>query len=287
MRISPHLTFDGHCKAAFLVYHRIFGGDLRTMLTYGESPMASQVDPQWHDRIAHATLSLGDVELTGADVPSRDYGRPQGFFVTLTLDNPARAESIFHALAEDGDVRLPFRQTFWSPGFGVVIDRFGVPWELNSTHEPLISHANGNALDSNRSMPEAVVIPELGYDDVSEAVSWLCSTFGFKKRLLIGNHRAQLSIPNGGALIVTQRAPAQVTQTERLSCHAIMVRVHDVDAHCQHAAQQSAKILSAPKDYPYGERQYSVEDLAGHMWTFSQSIADVDPASWGGKLVEG
>ncbi len=287
MRISPHLTFDGHCKAAFLVYHRIFGGDLTTMLTYGDSPMASQIDSTWHDRIAHATLSLGDVELTGADVPPQDYGRPQGFFVTLTLDSPARAESIFNALAIEGNVHLPFRQTFWSPGFGVVVDRFGVPWELNSTHEPPNSLANGNVLDSNRSMPEAAVIPELGYDDVSEAVSWLCSTFGFKQRLLIGNHRAQLSIPNGGALVVTQRALAPVVQAECPSCHAIMVRVQDVDAHRQHAAQRGAKILSLPRDYPYGERQYSVEDLAGHRWIFSQSIADVDPASWGGKLVEG
>lgn len=280
MRISPHLTFDGQCKAAFLVYHRIFGGNLATMLTYGDSPMASQVDPQWHDRIVHATLAFGDVELTGADVLPQDYCRPQGFFVTLTLDRPSRAESIFNALAVEGDVRLPFGQTFWSPGFGVVVDRFGVPWELNCAPEPLNSHAN-------RSMPEAVVIPERGYDDVGEAVSWLCSTFGFKKRLLIGNHRAQLSIPNGGALIVAQRAAAQVTQTERSSSHAIMVRIPDVDAHYRHAAQRNAKILSPPKDYPYGERQYSVEDLAGHMWTFSQSIADVDPASWGGELAEG
>ncbi|HSY27874.1 MAG TPA: VOC family protein, partial [Burkholderiaceae bacterium] len=67
MRVSPHLTFDGQCKSAFLAYQRILGGDVLTMLTYGESPMASTVDKQWHDQIVHAALTLGDIELTGAD----------------------------------------------------------------------------------------------------------------------------------------------------------------------------------------------------------------------------
>jgi PhnB protein len=132
MHISPHLTFDGQCRAAFQLYHRILGGTIATMLTYGESPMASQIDSRWHERIVHATLRLGDVELTGTDLLPHDYRRPEGFFVTLTLESATQAEDIFNALAEDGEVRLPFRPTFWSPGFGVLVDRFGVPWELNS-----------------------------------------------------------------------------------------------------------------------------------------------------------
>jgi PhnB protein len=132
MHISPHLTFDGQCRDAFQLYHRILGGTIATMLTYGESPMASQIDSRWHERIVHATLRLGDVELTGTDLLPHDYRRPEGFFVTLTLESATQAEDIFNALAEDGEVRLPFRPTFWSPGFGVLVDRFGVPWELNS-----------------------------------------------------------------------------------------------------------------------------------------------------------
>ena len=139
---------------------------------------------------------------------------------------------------------------------------------------------------SNRSMLESVVIPQLAYRDVSEAASWLCSVFGFKERLRIGNHRAQLSFPGGGSLVVTEGAPQQNPATSGYACHRVMVRVSDIDSHHRHAAQHGARILSPPKDYPYGERQYSVLDLGGHRWDFSQSIADVDPAAWGGELLE-
>ncbi|MBE1162512.1 VOC family protein [Dyella acidiphila] len=131
MRVSPHLTFDGQCKAAFLAYQKILGGQIMTMLTYGESPMASQVDGQWHGRIIHATLALGDIELTGADAFPHGYTKPQGFFVTLTFDDRDKAAAVFEALAEQGEVHLPFGETFWSSGFGVVTDRFGTPWEIN------------------------------------------------------------------------------------------------------------------------------------------------------------
>ena len=132
MRVSPHLCFNGQCRAAFEDYRRILGGNIATMLTYGESPMASQVDPEWRGRIAHATLRLGDAELTGADLLSPDYQKPQGFFVTLTIEDPTRAKEIFTSLAAKGEVHLAFQQTFWSPGFGILTDQFGVPWEINS-----------------------------------------------------------------------------------------------------------------------------------------------------------
>jgi PhnB protein len=102
------------------------------MLTYGESPTAPQIDPQYYGRIVHATLLIGEIELTGVDFLPQDYRTPQGFFVTVTLDDPLRAAEVFHSLASGGDVRMPFQSTFWSPGFGVVIDRYAVPWEINT-----------------------------------------------------------------------------------------------------------------------------------------------------------
>ena len=135
-------------------------------------------------------------------------------------------------------------------------------------------------------MLKSVVIPQLAYRDVGEAVSWLCSVFGFKERVRIGNHRAQLTFPGGGSLVVTQGVPGQNVPIGGHACHRVMVRVSDVDGHYHHVTEHGAKILSPPKDYPYGERQYSVEDPGGHRWDFSQSIADVDPASWGGQLLE-
>jgi len=132
MRLSPHLCFDGQCREAFERYQEILGGTMETMLTYGESPMAAATDPRWHDRIVHASLLLGDVELTGVDMIGGSYHQPQGFFVTLTVGGLVRAEDVFRSLSQGGAVRVPFEKTFWSPGFGVVADRFGIPWEINA-----------------------------------------------------------------------------------------------------------------------------------------------------------
>jgi PhnB protein len=132
MRVSPHLCFDGQCREAMLRYQSILGGTIETMLTYGESPMGSSVDPLWQGRIVHATLLLDDVELTGVDMIPGTYQRPQGFFVTLGVDGVDRARKIFDALRQDGSVRAPFERTFWSPGFGVLVDRVGTPWEINA-----------------------------------------------------------------------------------------------------------------------------------------------------------
>jgi uncharacterized glyoxalase superfamily protein PhnB len=136
---------------------------------------------------------------------------------------------------------------------------------------------------ANRSVPAASVIPELAYADVAEAAEWLCAAFGFRERLRIGNHRAQLVFGNG-ALIVIERGSA--APDAGAGTHAVLVRVEDADRHCARAERHGARILTPPTDYPYGERQYNAEDLGGHLWTFSQSIADVDPASWGGTPID-
>lgn len=151
-------------------------------------------------------------------------------------------------------------------------------------------------MQSNRSIPPATVIPVLVYEDVAEAVEWLCDAFGFRERLRIGSHRAQLMIGDG-AIVVTERRGEEaledsnqiVLRTPRRGTvsHTMLVRVDDVDAHHERARRSGARILQPPADHAYGERQYSAEDLAGHRWSFSQSIADVDPDEWGGELVEG
>lgn len=134
-------------------------------------------------------------------------------------------------------------------------------------------------MSTNRSMPSGVIIPELPYPDVREVVDWLCRTFGFRERLRIGSHRAQLSFGEG-SLVVTQRGAGSNAS------FSVMVRVGDVDAHYEQAKQSGAQIISPPTDYPYGERQYTVQDPGDHLWTFSQTIADVDPQTWGGILFE-
>jgi uncharacterized glyoxalase superfamily protein PhnB len=143
----------------------------------------------------------------------------------------------------------------------------------------------------NRSMPACTVIPVLVYEDVAEAVEWLCDTFGFVERWHVGEHRAQLAVGDA-AVVVGERRVAEAHRSSDPTIfraprrgevsHSVLVRVADVDSHYRRARQGGARIFRPPENFPYGERQYSAEDLAGHRWTFSQSIADVAPEEWGG-----
>ncbi len=128
----------------------------------------------------------------------------------------------------------------------------------------------------NRTMPPSTVIPQLIYEDVGEAIRWLCDKFDFVERWH-GDHRAQLSF-GGGTVVVTEPRTSNVLPGRQ----SVMVRVEDVDAHCARARDRGARILREPQDFPYGERQYTAEDLFGHHWSFSQSIADIAPEEWGG-----
>jgi uncharacterized glyoxalase superfamily protein PhnB len=130
-------------------------------------------------------------------------------------------------------------------------------------------------MSMNRSIPPGVIIPELPYDDVNAAAEWLCQAFGFKQRLRIGNHRCQLSFGEGSVIAIERKEPGM---------SSVLVHVDDVDTHFERVKQLGARIINPPTDYPFGERQYTVEDIGGHRWTFSQTIADVDPATWGGIL---
>ena len=134
-------------------------------------------------------------------------------------------------------------------------------------------------MPTNRSMPPGPVIPELAYVDVSAAAKWLCKAFGFAERLRIGRHRIQVLVGTG-SIVVVEADPSASAGGSR-----VMVPVADVDAHYTAARAAGAKVSGEPTTYPFGERQYSVIDIGGHRWTFTQSVADSDPASWGGNYL--
>lgn len=131
LKLNPHLTYNGQCEAAFQLYERCLGGKIVTMLTYGNSPMADQVPVEWRGKIVHATLTVGESVLYGADVPPEQYRSPSGIHMVLGLDDPAEAERIFQALSEGGSVQMPLQKTFWAVRFGTLVDRFGISWEIN------------------------------------------------------------------------------------------------------------------------------------------------------------
>ena len=135
---------------------------------------------------------------------------------------------------------------------------------------------------ANRSIPPSAVIPVLIYPDVRAAVEWLTTAFGFVERVQIGeNHRSQLTVGDGAVIIGDVRNDRRPPRSGEVT-HSVLVRVEDVDRHCERARAYGARVLSEPVDFDYGERQYSAEDPAGHQWTFSQTIADVAPEAWGG-----
>jgi len=127
-------------------------------------------------------------------------------------------------------------------------------------------------------MPPGVIIPEIPYADIGEAADWLCRAFGFKKRLQIANHRIQLSF--GDSSIVA------IEGNDYTPSFSVMVHVDNVDGLYERARSMGAETINPPADYPFGERQCTVKDPGGHRWTFSQTIADVDPGTWGGILFE-
>ena len=128
----------------------------------------------------------------------------------------------------------------------------------------------------NRSIPQCTVIPELAYPNMGEAIEWLNKAFGFTLRVRIGDHRAQMNVGDGAVVLI--EGTGKVSEPS----HGMLVRVEDARRHYQQAKSAGAKTVREPADHLFGERQYTVEDLAGHRWTFSQSIADVAPEEWGG-----
>jgi PhnB protein len=131
MQLNPYLAFNGQCEEAFKFYEQCLGGKIAMMMRYGESPMAEQTPAAARNNIAHARLVLGDKVLMGSDRPPGREGATQGFHVSLGPDDPAEAERIFNALAEGGRVDMPIQQTFWAARFGMLVDRFGIPWMVN------------------------------------------------------------------------------------------------------------------------------------------------------------
>jgi PhnB protein len=131
MQIAPYLNFKGDCEAAFTFYAQCLGAQLGAIFRYGGTALAGQVPPDWADKVMHADLTLGDLRIMGADVAPVGYEEPKGFSLSIQLESATDAERIFHELATEGNVGMPLEKTFWAERFGMVRDRFGIPWMIN------------------------------------------------------------------------------------------------------------------------------------------------------------
>jgi PhnB protein len=129
--LNPYLYFNGNCKEAMTFYAEVLGGRIETMMTYAEAPSEEPQSPALGNKIIHAYLKFEDQALMASDAPPELFERMQGFSVQIAVGDPGEAERIFTALADGGEVRLPLKETYWASRFGMLIDRFGVPWMVN------------------------------------------------------------------------------------------------------------------------------------------------------------
>lgn len=130
MSITPYLTFNGNCAEALQFYAKTLGGRVVFSQNFGDGPMAGQF-PEIADQIMHSALEIGDDTILACDNGAGDYRPPNGISITLSLADFEGARRVFDALAEGGSVSMPFEKTFWAEGFGMVRDRFGIPWMVN------------------------------------------------------------------------------------------------------------------------------------------------------------
>jgi|SRR5690606_4883795 len=129
--LNAYLAFNGQCREAFEYYADCLGGNIEFMMTHGEAPEA-EATADWQDKILHAQVRIGDWVLMGSDMQN-GYQKPQGFAIQLGIDDPEEAARAFEHLAQQGEIQMPFAETFWAYRFGMLTDRFGIPWMINCT----------------------------------------------------------------------------------------------------------------------------------------------------------
>jgi PhnB protein len=133
--LNPYLFYNGNCEAAFKHYEKVLGGKIGLMLRNEDGPPEMQSAPERKKQIMHASMSIDGAVLMASDSPPEHFHKPQGFAVSLTVKDPADAERKFKALAEGGNVTMPFGKTFFAKGFGMCVDQFGISWMVNSPAE--------------------------------------------------------------------------------------------------------------------------------------------------------
>ena len=131
MQIYPYLSFNGQCEAAFKFYEECLGAQLGPIFRYAGTPQSNHVPADWQDKVMHGSFTVGDQVLMGGDVAPDRYEEPKGISLSLQMKSTTKAERIFQLLAQDGTVVMPLEKTFWAARFGMLVDRFGIPWLIN------------------------------------------------------------------------------------------------------------------------------------------------------------
>lgn len=131
MDMCTYLSFNGSCENAFKFYEKALGGKILMMMRYSDAPPDHPPMQMVKDRIMHARMQIGDRLLMASDAPAEHFTPPQGFHVQVGVSDPAEAERIYKALAAGGKQTMPMAETFWARRFGMLVDKFGIPWMIN------------------------------------------------------------------------------------------------------------------------------------------------------------
>jgi len=133
MKLSTYLMFDGNCREAFTHYQSVLGGKLTAMMDHRGTPAEAHVPPEWLDKIMHACLEIEGQLLMASDAPpDRSDGPMRSVSVSVNVPEIAEAERIFAGLADGATIMMPMAETFWSPRFGMLRDRFGTNWMVGA-----------------------------------------------------------------------------------------------------------------------------------------------------------
>ena len=119
MQVNPYLFYNGNCEAALKFYEKALGADIEAMLTYGTGPAEMPIPPDYKNKVMHARITIDGEVIMASDAPPGHFHQPQGFAVSLQVEDPVDAERRFKALAEGGSINMPFGKTFFSKGFGM------------------------------------------------------------------------------------------------------------------------------------------------------------------------
>ena len=139
MNVQPYLFFPGTCQQAIDFYCAVLGATVQFKMTFAEAPQASSgadCPAAPPDGIMHANLLIGTTQLMMSDDPTPGEKTHGGFALAVATDDLAKGKAWFDGLGQGGTVRMPWGETFWAQGFGMLTDRFGVPWMVNVEKKP-------------------------------------------------------------------------------------------------------------------------------------------------------
>jgi PhnB protein len=131
MDLNPYIMFKGDCEEALNFYEQTLGAKIESLMKNAGSPAEEHMPPEWREKVLHARFTIDGHVVMASDAPPGHQKEPQGFSLSLSFDDTAKGEGIFNKLAAGGSTQMPFGPTFWAKGFGMCVDRFGIPWMVN------------------------------------------------------------------------------------------------------------------------------------------------------------